>query len=36
MPDMYVYTFTVDDGEPVRVPEHRLTPSQAELGPAAA
>ena len=31
MPDMYVYTFTVDDGEPVRVPEHRLTASQAEL-----
>ena len=31
MPDMYVYTFTVDDGDPVRVPEHRLTSSQAEL-----
>jgi Zn-dependent metalloprotease len=31
MPDMYVYTFTVDDGEPVRVPEHRLTAGQAEL-----
>lgn len=31
MPDMYVYTFTVDDGDPVRVPEHRLTASQAEL-----
>ncbi|MBL0749151.1 protealysin inhibitor emfourin [Nocardioides baculatus] len=30
-PDMYVYTFTVDDGEPVRVPEQRLTPGQAEL-----
>ena len=28
MPDMYVYTFTVDDGEPVRVPEHRLTPAR--------
>ncbi len=31
MPDMYVYTFTVDGGDPVRVPEHRLTASQAEL-----
>ncbi len=31
MPDMYIYTFTVDDDEPVRVPEHRLTPGQAEL-----
>jgi hypothetical protein len=31
MPDMYVYTFTIDDGDPVRVPEHRLTTSQAEL-----
>ena len=31
MPDMYVYTFTVDDGDPVRVPEHRLTSPQAEL-----
>ena len=31
MPDMYVYTFTVDGRAPVRVPEHRLTASQAEL-----
>ena len=31
MPDMYVYTFIVDDQDPVRVPEHRLTESQAEL-----
>jgi hypothetical protein len=31
LPDMYVYTFTVDGSEPVRVPEHRLTASQAEL-----
>ena len=31
MPDMYLYTFTVDDHEPVEVPEHRLTSSQAEL-----
>ena len=31
MPDMYVYTFTVDGGEPVRVPEHRLTAGQTEL-----
>jgi len=31
MPDMYVYTFIVDGGEPVRVPEHRLTAGQAEL-----
>jgi hypothetical protein len=30
-PDMFVYTFTVDDGDPVRVPEHLLTDSQAEL-----
>jgi hypothetical protein len=30
-PDMFVYTFTVDDGDPVRVPEHLLTTSQAEL-----
>jgi hypothetical protein len=28
---MYLYTFTVDDDAPVRVPEHRLTPGQAEL-----
>jgi hypothetical protein len=31
MPDRYVYTFTVDGGDPVRVPEHRLTAGQAEL-----
>ena len=31
MPDMYVYTFTVDDGDPVQVPEQHLTASQAEL-----
>jgi hypothetical protein len=30
-PDMYLYTFIVDDLDPVRVPEHRLTSSQAEL-----
>lgn len=30
-PDMFVYSFTVDDGAPVRVPEHLLSPSQAEL-----
>ncbi|MFC7361093.1 protealysin inhibitor emfourin [Nocardioides astragali] len=30
-PDMYVYTFTLDDHEPVCVPEHRLTDLQAEL-----
>jgi hypothetical protein len=30
-PDMYLYTFIVDDHDPVRVPEHRLTASQAEL-----
>ena len=30
-PDMFVYTFTVDDRAPVRVPEHLLTASQAEL-----
>ena len=30
-PDMYVYCFTLDGHEPVRVPEHRLTASQAEL-----
>lgn len=30
-PDMFVYTFTVDDRDPVRVPEHLLTASQAEL-----
>jgi len=30
-PDMFVYTFTVDDGDPVRVPEHLLTSSQVEL-----
>ena len=31
LPDMYVYTFTVDDGDPVRVPEHQLTAVQAAL-----
>ena len=31
MPDMYLYTFTLDDQDPVRVPEHRLTATQAEL-----
>lgn len=30
-PDMYVYCFTLEGHEPVRVPEHRLTASQAEL-----
>ncbi|MBC2931615.1 protealysin inhibitor emfourin [Nocardioides sp. zg-1228] len=30
-PDMFVYTFAVDDRAPVRVPEHLLTASQAEL-----
>ncbi|MCP3423291.1 protealysin inhibitor emfourin [Nocardioides pinisoli] len=30
-PDMFVYTFIVDDLEPVRVPEHLMTASQAEL-----
>jgi hypothetical protein len=30
-PDMFVYTFTVDDRDPVRVPEHLLTDSQVEL-----
>jgi hypothetical protein len=30
-PDMFVYTFTVEGREPVRVPEHLLTESQAEL-----
>jgi hypothetical protein len=30
-PDMYVYTFTLDDRDPVRVPEHRLTSSQSDL-----
>ncbi|MGF9759673.1 protealysin inhibitor emfourin [Microvirga sp. 0TCS3.31] len=30
-PDMFVYTFTVDGGDPVRVPEHLLTASQTEL-----
>ena len=28
---MFVYTFTVDGRDPVRVPEHLLTASQAEL-----
>ena len=31
LPDMYLYTFTLDDRDPVRVPEHRLTSTQAEL-----
>ncbi len=30
-PDMYLYTFTLDDSDPVCVPEHRLTAGQAEL-----
>ena len=30
-PDMYLYTFTFDDADPVRVPEQRLTATQAEL-----
>ncbi|MCW2736867.1 protealysin inhibitor emfourin, partial [Nocardioides sp.] len=30
-PDMYIYTFTVEGADPVRVPEHRLTAGQAEL-----
>lgn len=30
-PDMYLYTFTVEGREPVRVPEHLLTGSQREL-----
>ena len=30
-PDMFVYTFIVDGGDPVSVPEHLLTASQAEL-----
>jgi hypothetical protein len=28
---MFVYTFIVEGREPVRVPEHLLTDSQAEL-----
>lgn len=31
LPDMFVYTFIVEGREPVRVPEHLLTDSQAEL-----
>ncbi|GAA5108258.1 hypothetical protein GCM10023339_07090 [Alloalcanivorax gelatiniphagus] len=31
MPDMFVYTFSVDGRDPVRVPEHLLSDSQAEL-----
>jgi hypothetical protein len=31
MPDMFVYTFSVDGRDPVRVPEHLLSASQAEL-----
>ncbi|GAB3018598.1 hypothetical protein GCM10011376_00290 [Nocardioides flavus (ex Wang et al. 2016)] len=30
-PDMFVYTFTVEGREPVQVPEHLLTDSQARL-----
>ena len=30
-PDMYVYTFTLDDQPPVSVPEHRLSSGQAAL-----
>jgi Zn-dependent metalloprotease len=30
-PDMYVYTFTLGDRDPVRVPEHRLTSRQSDL-----
>ncbi|PKH37634.1 Thermolysin metallopeptidase, catalytic domain [Nocardioides alpinus] len=30
-PDMFLYTFTVGDRAPVRVPEHLLTAGQAEL-----
>ncbi len=30
-PDMFVYTFSVDGRDPVRVPEHLLSASQAEL-----
>ena len=30
-PDMYVYTFTVDGSDPVRVPEHLLSDTQREL-----
>jgi hypothetical protein len=30
-PDMFVYTFTLDGHDPVRVPEHLLTSSQREL-----
>jgi hypothetical protein len=31
MPDMYVYTFTLEGRDPVTVPEHLLTASQVEL-----
>ena len=31
MPDMYVYTFTLEGRAPVTVPEHLLSLSQAEL-----
>ena len=31
MPDMYVYTFTLEGHDPVTVPEHLLSVSQAEL-----
>ncbi len=30
-PDMFVYGFCIDGGEPVRVPEHLLTTTQSEL-----
>ena len=30
-PDMFVYTFVVEGGETVRVPEHLLNDSQREL-----
>jgi hypothetical protein len=30
-PDMFTYTFTLDGHDPVRVPEHLLSDSQAEL-----
>lgn len=30
-PDMFVYSFRVDGGDPVRVPEHLLTATQSEL-----
>ena len=30
-PDMFVYTFSIEGRDPVRVPEHLLTASQVEL-----